>query len=128
MKTIETIITNIEKVINLLVPLVFAIAFIVFLWGIFQFFFAKAGDAEARQKGRQFVMWGIIAFAIMISVWGLTNLVVSSLGLESNSRPDLPCFSSGDCSNGASTGTTINATPADFKAIDSSNDGLGPNY
>ncbi len=117
MTTIQTIIKNLESFINLLVPLVFAIAFIAFIWGVFQFFFAKAGDAEARAQGRTFIFWGIIAFAVMVSVWGLVNLAVSSLGLTNTARPDLPCFNSSDCSN-SSSGTSgsqpTNLLPTSF--------------
>ena len=96
MDTISKIILNIEKFINLLVPVIFAIAFIVFIWGIFTYFIAGGANDEQRQKGRQLAFWGIVGFAIMVSVWGLINLVTNSLGLSGQARPCLPTF--GACS------------------------------
>lgn len=75
-----------------LVPLVFSLAFIVFLWGIFNFFIAGGADEEKREKGKQFMVWGIIGFFVMVSVWGIVNLLVNSFGFGGQQRPDLPTF------------------------------------
>jgi hypothetical protein len=77
-----------------LVPLIFAIAFVVFLWGMVQYFIASGDNDEKRENGKKLAFWGIIAFAIMISIWGLTRLVVATFGFEGQSRPALPTFGS----------------------------------
>src|SRR3989338_7083179 len=47
-----------------LVPLIFALAFLLFLFGVFKYFFSLGSDAEeSRQKGKQFILWAVIAFA-----------------------------------------------------------------
>jgi len=76
-----------------LVPLIFAIAFIVFLWGVYRYLILGAANEEKRKEGQQFVMWGLIGFFIMVSVWGILNLLVNSLGFGHGIRPDLPTFS-----------------------------------
>ena len=68
---------------NILVPLLISIAFIVFLWGVYKYFILGAASPEDRKEGTQFVMWGIIGFAIIFSVWGLVNILLSTLGLSS---------------------------------------------
>lgn len=85
---IEVILLFIDYV---LVPLVFALALIAFLWGVFNFFIAGGADEEKREKGKQFMVWGIIGFFVMVSVWGIVNLFVSSFGFDQR-RPDLPAF------------------------------------
>lgn len=84
---------------QVLVPLLFAVAFIVFIYGVYQYFIAGGADEEKRKKGRELVMYGLIGFFIMITVWGLVNVLVASLGFGSQSRPALPCFT-GYCSGG----------------------------
>lgn len=59
------------------VPLIYALTFIVFLIGMVRFFFF--GGEEHRQKGKQFMIWGIIGFVVMFSVWGLVRLLLSIL-------------------------------------------------
>jgi hypothetical protein len=84
---------------NYVVPLIFGIAFIVFLWGVFQYFIAGGANAEKREEGQQFIMYAIIGFVLMLSVWGIVNLFNNSLNLGSNNRPQLPTFNSGSATN-----------------------------
>ena len=63
------------------VPLVYAIAFLIFLIGMTRFFFL--GGDEGREKGKTFMFWGIIAFVVMLSVWGIVNLLLATIGVSS---------------------------------------------
>jgi heme/copper-type cytochrome/quinol oxidase subunit 4 len=58
-------------------PLMYALAFIFFLIGMVRFFFM--GGEEARQKGRQFMLWGIIGFVVLFGVWGIVRLLLMTL-------------------------------------------------
>ena len=76
--------SSITTIINVyLVPLLLAIAFILFLWGVFNYFILGASDSEKLKQGRQFTLWGIIGFVIILSIWGLVNIVVVTLNLQS---------------------------------------------
>lgn len=77
---------DISNVINrILVPLIFAIAFLVFVWGVFQYFIWGASDSKARETGRQFALAGIIGFVVILSVWGIVYLVMNTLSLSGGS-------------------------------------------
>jgi hypothetical protein len=76
------------------VPLIFAVAFLMFVFGVAQGFIFNAGDPKKREDGRKFAVWGIIAFFIMVSVWGLVNILVGTFGFRGQSRPPLPEFGS----------------------------------
>ena len=85
--------TGLINVINgILVPVLMAIAFITFLWGIYKYFIQGASNESEKGEGRQFAMWGIIGFVIILSVWGLVNLVISTIGLPNNATPTPPTF------------------------------------
>jgi hypothetical protein len=64
---------------NLVVALLMAIAFLLFIFGIFKYFFVKGSDEKARAEGRGFILWSIIALAILFSLWGLVRLVIGIL-------------------------------------------------
>lgn len=73
-----------------LVPLIFAIAFITFIWGVFTYFIRGGAETEEREKGKQLIMWGLVGFVVMIAVWGIVNLLVNSLRLNPDARPRIP--------------------------------------
>lgn len=79
------------NVINyFLVPMLFAVALIVFLWGIFQFYIFEGQDKEGQVRGHQLMLWGIIGFAVMISIWGIVNVVANTFGLVSPFHQPFP--------------------------------------
>jgi heme/copper-type cytochrome/quinol oxidase subunit 2 len=73
--------------INTLLPFIISLTVLFFLWGLFQM--VRAGDGEGREEARGYVTWAIIALFVMVSVWGLVNLLVRSFRLD-NSAPPLP--------------------------------------
>ncbi len=73
------------------VPIIFAIAFIMFLFGVYVNFIAPGASEEASKKGGQFVIWSIIGFVLMFSIWGLINIFINTFALQNN-QPNLPAF------------------------------------
>ena len=69
---------------NVLVPVLFALAFIVFIWGVFQAFILGAGNDEAKEKGKSLMLWGLIGFFVMVSVWGLVNILTGTISFGNN--------------------------------------------
>lgn len=57
-------------IIQRIISLAILIAFLFFVWGIAQFI-RTAGDATARAEGKQRMIWGVIALAVLASIWGL---------------------------------------------------------
>jgi NADH:ubiquinone oxidoreductase subunit 2 (subunit N) len=76
----------IDLINNVFVPVVFALAFFVFIWGIFQYFIQGGHDEEKRESGKSLMLWGLIGFFVMVSVWGLVQILVGTVGL-SNTAP-----------------------------------------
>ena len=73
--------TGFIGIINIVVPLIGALAFIVFIWGIVNYFFINGGNEEKRTEGRQFVLWGIIGMVIFFSIWGFVGMLLATLGI-----------------------------------------------
>ena len=89
----EGVINTVTEVINnALVPLVLAVAFLVFIWGLYQYFIA--GSEEDKKQGRQLMIWGILAFFVMLTVFGIVNVLqntfVQKTDLESSDIPTIP--------------------------------------
>lgn len=60
------------------IALLYAMAFLFFLFGVFKFFFSQQSD-EGRQKGKQFMLWGLIALTVLFAVWGIVRLLLGVL-------------------------------------------------
>ncbi len=83
--------SSIVGIINgILVPLLIAVAFIVFLWGVYNYFIAGAANPDKRQEGTQFVLYGVIGLVIIFSVWGLVQIFQGTLGLSAGTMPAYP--------------------------------------
>ncbi|HEX2792415.1 MAG TPA: pilin [Candidatus Paceibacterota bacterium] len=77
---------------TIVVPLIFALAFIVFIWGVFQYFIAGGHDEEKKEKGKSLMLYGLIGFFVMVSVWGLVNILTGTFNLRDTPPPypDVP--------------------------------------
>jgi 4-amino-4-deoxy-L-arabinose transferase-like glycosyltransferase len=64
-----------------IIPLIFALAFMLFMWGVVQYVINDTEEAK-REKGKQFMIWGIIALFVMFSVWGLVKVLTGTFGIE----------------------------------------------
>lgn len=70
--------------------LMLAAAIVYFLWNIFQVV-KNAGDEKELEKFKQKAVWGIIAIAVMVSMWGLVNFVTDTANLN-NSPITIPAL------------------------------------
>jgi len=77
----------INTINNVLVPVLFAIAFIVFLWGAFDTFIVGANNTEVKEKGKNLMLWGLIGFFVMVSVWGLVNILTGTISFGNSNGP-----------------------------------------
>jgi len=77
----------INTINNVIVPVIFAIAFLAFLWGAFQTFIIGANDADTKEKGKNLMLWGLIGFFVMVSIWGLVNILTGSVTFGNNAAP-----------------------------------------
>ena len=85
--------SNILYIINnILVPVIFAIAFIVFLYGVASKYIFSHGDAEKVAEGHRLILWGLIGFVVMVSLWGLVNVVANTFGLAGAYTPPTPIY------------------------------------
>ena len=51
-----------------------AIAFLIFIWGLFVFI-ANADDQAKRKEGQMHMIYGIIGLSIMVGAWGILGFV-----------------------------------------------------
>ena len=83
---VKDLITSVEGLINPLITLAVGLALVAFLWGLAKFIFRLGGDEKAVEDGKRIMKWGLIALFVMVSVWGIIELIQQDLlGLNSGS-------------------------------------------
>ena len=68
------------NIINPVIGLMFVLAFLVFLWGVFTFI-TNTDDETNKKKGKNNLIYGVLGMAIMVSVFGIIKFIKSSIGL-----------------------------------------------
>ncbi|MFA6177610.1 MAG: hypothetical protein WC694_01815 [Candidatus Paceibacterota bacterium] len=77
-----------NMIINPLIELLFALAIVYFLYGVFQFL-SNQEEADKKTAGRNHMIWGIIGITIMMGVWTILSIVLNTLGInESQIDPE----------------------------------------
>ena len=77
---LTTLVGTLRTFVNALIPLVIAIAVLYFFWGLVTYLRA-AGDPKMQDQGKSHMIWGIIAIAVMVSIFGLVNWLQNTLGV-----------------------------------------------
>lgn len=80
--SVDTTIRKVNKeILNPLIALMFAIAAIYFAYGVFEFI-KDSEKPDARETGKQHIIWGLIGMAIMGSVFFIMQLILGTLGID----------------------------------------------
>jgi len=72
-----------SKVLNDLVIFLVALAVVWFIWNVIRY--TLADDEEKKGAAKMQMVWGIIAIAVIVSVWGLVAILRNMFGVDNNS-------------------------------------------
>ncbi|MEK7157367.1 MAG: hypothetical protein AAB709_02350 [Patescibacteria group bacterium] len=70
----------VTQIVNPIILLLAAAAFVAFLWGVFNFI-AHAGDEGKRKEGKDAILWGIVGLVIIFGAYGIINLALGTFNL-----------------------------------------------
>lgn len=87
--SVDSFINNVNKlIVNPLIILLFALALVYFLWGVFEFI-ANQENEEKKTTGKKHMLWGIIGITIMMGVWTILGIVLRTMNIdESEINPE----------------------------------------
>lgn len=81
---IKSLLRDFKSLLDLLIPIIFALALLFFFWGLAQFI--RSVSDKTIQEGKNKMIWGIIALFVMISIWGIIKYIGDSVGIETGVR------------------------------------------
>jgi len=76
----------VTQIINPIILLLAAAAFLIFLWGVFEFV-VHAGDATGRKTGRDAILWGLVGLVIIFGAYGIINMALNTFGITPTISP-----------------------------------------
>lgn len=84
-KKLDDLIYTVIDYGNMIITLMMGVAVIMFIYYVIKYFI-KA-DSE-REKAAPYVMWSLIGFFVILSMWGLVNILQDTFGLRNeDNRP-----------------------------------------
>ena len=72
---------------NLIIKLAISFAVLFIIVSVVRYLIAGSSDEEARKKGGQAILYGVIGLVAILSIWGLVYLVTNSFQLAGNQQP-----------------------------------------
>jgi len=83
MKSLADIINQvfINGILRPIVPLLIGLAVVVFIYGVFN---TVLSEGDKKEQGKEYMIWGIVGIFVMVSVWGLVNIVKDTFDLPEN--------------------------------------------
>ena len=82
------IITKISNLLGAVLPVLVALGVIYFVWGVVQYFIRDS--EEAKEKGKDRIIYGIIGLVVIVGMWGLVRIVTNTFGLNNTTNINYP--------------------------------------
>lgn len=89
-------VNNLRELIDLIILyfnygifLIMGLATVMFVFNVFKYFIYSGDDAGAKKEAGLYVMYSLIGFFVILSFWGLVNILMNTFSLNSN-QPALP--------------------------------------
>lgn len=91
---LSAILCKIGELLNTIMPLLIALGVVYFIWGVITYVISN--DEEAKSRGRNMMIWGIIGLLVIVSIWGLVSILKNTFGLSNPSQGtvQIPCIPS----------------------------------
>ncbi len=67
---------------EVLIPFILSIGFLVFVWGMFQYFIRGGANDEAKESGKSLIMYAVAGFVVILAFWGIVNIFANGIGLS----------------------------------------------
>jgi len=80
--TLKSLIALVAGYFNDILALMMGLAVIMFVWYVIKYFIQPN---DKRSEAGQYVMWSLIGFFVILSIWGLVNILINTFNLGTGS-------------------------------------------
>jgi hypothetical protein len=78
----DSLIAKINRILNAIIPILISFAVVYLIYAIVKYIIAT--DEEGRATGKSMIGYGILGLFLILSIWGLVNILVRTFGLNNN--------------------------------------------
>ncbi len=89
--TFGGLLNTVNGILNAIIPFLIGLAVFLIIYGVFGYI-SHSADEEKRAEARQFIIWGVIFVFVMISIWGLINILGNTIKLDKTAPSVRPIF------------------------------------
>ncbi len=75
---------TIGGLLGIITPVVVGLALLGFFWGLAMYVLNFSGDDKDKKKGRDMMVYGTLVLFVMVSVWGIVNILQDTFNLHGN--------------------------------------------
>lgn len=86
--TIQSVICTIGNILDTVIPILIVAGIVFFVLGVVQYVIAS--DEEAKKKGKNRMIYGIIGLVVIVAMWGLVGIVTKTFGLSGTTNVTIP--------------------------------------
>lgn len=81
--TLQNIFSSVGVFLNdVVLPLILAIAFIVFITNVVRFFIIGGSNEDGRENAKNLAIYGIGAFVLIVAFWGIVTFFTNTFGFN----------------------------------------------
>ena len=99
-QTLKSLITLATTYFDYAITFLISLAILMFVYNIFKYFIAGGDDVAQKKEAGLYVMYSVIGFFVILSLWGLVYILTNTFNLT-NTQPTFP-FGSYKSSNNTS--------------------------
>ena len=81
----DTLFRKINSILNAIIPILISIAVVYLVYAIVMY--VIAGDEDQKKAGKSMIVYGVIGLFVILSIWGLVNILVNTFGLQNRVDP-----------------------------------------
>ncbi len=79
---LNDIVGKVIGLFNVAIYLIIALAILTFVWNVYQYFIVQ--DPKDKKDASLYVMYSVIGIFVILSFWGLVNIISNTLNVNSN--------------------------------------------
>jgi hypothetical protein len=84
--SVNGVISKFEELVNAAIPVLITLAVLYIIYAVVRYMIA--GNEEDKGKSKGMVGWGVLGLFIILSIWGLVNILVGTFSLDNKIDTD----------------------------------------